>query len=774
MSHTASPTVRRIGAGMSGLLLGVFSLTLFLSAALMFAIQPMTGKMLLPIVGGTPAGWIVAMAFFQIMLLVGYLLAHILSKFPPRIHAALYISALAAGIYFLPVDIRSHASLIDGNPQPFDIFLLLSSALALPFIALSATSSTIQRLFTTTGHASAADPYFLYVASNIGSFAGLLLYPVFFEPALTLSEQSGYSSMAYTGLIGAGLLCLALSLLGKSTQAEESVASAATRTPVGAKRYLHWMALAFIPSSLLLGVTIYITTDIMSVPMIWVLPLCLYLLTFIIAFAKKSPISLRSMQDLHPAAVLISITLICVTQVSLLIEWVGIFFYLGIFFIIALACHMKLAALRPLDSQSHHLTGFYLMMSVGGALGGVLNAFVIPLVADRLIEFPLILTASLLLHPAFNPRNAYGIITMTALTLTTLTLYSTPPQLSIRPAEATEAIMYLMGTAVICLLMFPGSRRYLRMESLITLSAVMLFIAQFMIQQMDVIYSDRNFYGTIRVSDVTVKKDGKSYDVKIIRHGTTVHGSQVIAPPEYETEKTSYYNTKGPLGDIFAALAPQRVAAIGLGAGVVNCYTAPDRHFTFFEIDPAVVDVAEKYFSFLKSCKSAAEPRMIVGDGRLELNKLKDEKFDLIIVDAFSSDSIPVHLLTLEAAKDYIDRTSEDGIVAFHLSNRYFLLEKQITKIASELGLRQLFKYDRTADMPFRYPSKWMILSRADFSKKLTAENGWAPQPPRDHRVWTDDYSNIMSVIYFTADQRRSGTESPEAQKDNKETTTRE
>ncbi len=754
MNHTASLSSKPVGNGFSALLLGVFSLTLFLSAALMFAIQPMTGKMLLPIVGGTPAGWIVAMAFFQIMLLAGYLLAHALSKFPPRIHAVLYILALAIGIYFLPIDIRSHSETIGNNPQPIDIFILLSGTLSIPFIALSATSSTIQRLFTATGHASAADPYFLYVASNLGSFGGLLLYPALFEPLLTLSEQSGYSSIAYTALIVAGALCLLLSLASKrAAPAGATAQKTETAEPVDTQRYLQWMALSFVPSSLLLGVTIYITTDIMSVPMIWVLPLCLYLLTFVIAFAKKSPLSLRTMQDLQPAAVLISILLICITQIPLLTQWAGIFFYLGVFFIIALACHLKLASLRPLGSESSHLTGFYLMMSVGGALGGVLNAFIIPLVADRLIEFPLILVASLFLHPAFNPKNLYGKIALGSFVLTALTLYKTPPQFALPLSQTTEIVLYMNGAIIILLLFFPAARKYLRMETLITLCAFLLFVSQFLMLQKNVTYSDRNFYGTIRVFNAAVNKpDGTNYDVRFIRHGTTVHGSQVITPADQEKAQTSYYNQNGPLGDIFKAHAANRVAAVGLGAGVVNCYEAPDRHFTFFEIDPTVVEVARDYFTFLSACKSADDPRIIIGDGRLELNRLKDEKFDLIIVDAFSSDSIPVHLLTREAAEDYFARLSDDGIIAFHLSNRFFLLERQIAEIAKDLKVHQLFKYDGTIDLPLHYPSKWMILSRKDFSAILSPEKAWAPLPEYKydtHRIWTDDYSNILSVMFL-------------------------
>lgn len=734
---------------------GIFSLTLCLSAVLMFAIQPMAGKMLLPIVGGTPAGWIVAMAFFQAMLLAGYLLAHIFSKFSPRVHAALYLCALAAGAWFLPIDIRQHAAGIGDAPGPWDIFQLLCAALAFPFIALSATSSTIQRLFTTTGHASAHDPYFLYVASNIGSFAGLLLYPFVLEPLFSLSEQAGFSTAAYAGLFLGGALCLCLSLATRKPAAA-TTANAAPSLParrLDVKRYAEWAVLAFVPSSLLLGVTIYITTDIMSVPLMWVLPLCLYLLTFIIAFSKKTFIRLETLQRLQTPTVMLSVLLICVTQLSFMGEWLGIFFYLSVFMLVALACHLKLASLRPLEENSRDLTGYYLMMSVGGAAGGAVNAFIIPSIADRMIEFPLILVFSLVLLPAFRLRSKTGILTLAALVLTVMTLPTTPLQFAFKPSTTTQIAVYTLGALTVLFINIPATRKYLSSQSMIAACAALLFLSQFLLLEDNVNYSNRNFYGTIRVfeADMTRKgKDGaedRKYRVKFIRHGTTVHGSQIISPENMRTEPTSYYSHAGPLGDIFRLYEPQRVAGIGLGAGVVNCHTSPDRHFTFFEIDPAMVYVAQNHFTFLSDCQSASEPRIIIGDGRLELHRLHGEVFDLIVVDAFSSDSIPVHLLTLEALEDYLERLSEDGIIAFHLSNRFFVLERQVAAIAQKLGLHHAYKYQPRPDMPVTYPSKWMALSRKPLDDKLTAENKWRTVSSPAHKIWTDDYSNITSVL---------------------------
>jgi spermidine synthase len=770
--NTAKTTAAAPAAGgfLSGLTVGVFSLTLCLSAALMFAIQPMTGKMLLPIVGGTPSGWIVAMAFFQIMLLGGYLLAHLFSKFPPRLHAALYVVALAAGLYFMPVDIRQHAEMLPASPGPWDVFKLLCLSLSIPFIALSATSSTVQRLFTTTGHPSAHDPYFLYVASNLGSFAGLLMYPLVFEPMLSLSAQAGYSTAAYCGLIAGGLICLALSLLSRRRAPAQTAASAKkadTGDKLSLKLCAEWTALAFVPSSLLLGVTIYITTDILSAPMIWVLPLCLYLLTFIIAFSKKSFLPKNAFQDLLPAAGLIGVLTMCVIKMDWLTNWTGMLFYLMIFMIVALACHIRLAGLRPLDNQSRHLTAFYLMMSVGGAMGGIFNAFFVPLVADRLIEFPLVLVAALLLHPAFKPTSKTGIVTLCALALTAMTMPATPTQLPITTAQLLDTFFFTIGGVMIVFGVFSQSRQYLRADTLIALSAVLLLLSQFIQQRQDVIFSHRNFYGTVRVFDKeTIEKTGDRFTARYLYHGTTLHGVQNITKPEDQKKPTAYYTEPGPLGDIFKAFAPKTVAAIGLGAGVVNCYEAPDRQFTFFEIDPAVVTVAEEQFTFLSACQSAAAPRVIIGDGRLELSKLDGETFDLIVVDAFSSDSIPVHLLTLEAVEDYLEKTSPNGAVAFHVSNRYFILEDRLVAIAEKLGINHSFRLDfdfeREDDGLFRFASKWIVLTRADVSALKQQHEKWVKLLPSTQALWTDDYSDIfgaLNMMFAMRSQSTKGTE---------------
>jgi MFS family permease len=386
----------------------IFSFTLFLSAALMFALQPMVGKMLLPVVGGTPAGWIVAMAFFQVALLAGYFLAHLLSRFTPRTQVLLYILCLGIGTFFLPVTLGKFTALLSPSPRPFEVFLLLSAAVAIPFMALSATASTLQRLFTTTGHTSAEDPYFLYAASNLGSFAGLLLYPFYIESRSTLTMQAQGWFLGYILLIVMAVVCLALS--GKETPVRKPATE--PLFAVGWKRWLEWIGLAMVPSGLLLAVTMHITTDIFSVPLLWVLPLGIYLLTFVAAFSKRQIINYHWLLNIQPVAAAIAIALTLMVTDSFAMSWYSMGVHLTAFGVVALMCHMRLARGRPVDSR--RLTEFYLMISLGGALGGVLVAFLAPLLFDRLVEYPLLMAASGLCNPNIRSRfsrpHAFAII----------------------------------------------------------------------------------------------------------------------------------------------------------------------------------------------------------------------------------------------------------------------------------------------------------------------------------------------------------------------------
>jgi len=720
--------------------LAVFSFTLLLSASLMFSVQPMVGKMLLPIVGGTPAGWIVAMAFFQIMLLAGYLLAHLFSTVTPRIHGILYIIGLLVGAYFLPLSFAGHS--FETTPGAWQVFVLLSLTVGVPFIALSATSSTIQRLFTLTKHGSSSDPYFLYVASNLGSFAGLLLYPAIIEPLLALDQQAGWLQYGYFGLLVVALLCL--------TQAGgKEIKQAEAKTPKPTlKRQLEWMALAFVPSSLLLGVTIYITTDVISAPMVWVLPLALYLLTFVIAFAKQSRIKLPFMEGIHPYIVCIAVFFICLMQASWLGSWSGVVFYLAVFTAIALTCHMRLASLRPAGS---HLTSFYLMMSVGGALGGVLNAFIVPGVFNRLIEFPLVLLASCMLNPDFRATSKMGIAFMALLALSVLLVNAPPLDIGVDSIMARMAFSCLLLIVLsFCVPVY--GEKLLKLQPLALLALGVFMVSQFVIADAAEFFRARNFYGTIRLYDIKREVDGKEMLIRYMRHGNTIHGNQMLEKG-MDTVPTAYYAKIGPLGDIFGSLKPKKVAVLGLGVGATNCHAAPGRNFTFFEIDPEVVTVAQEQFGFLSKCGNPKKLRIKIGDGRLELGKLKGEKFDLLIIDVFTSDSIPSHIVTREALQLYFEHISKGGVLALNISNRYFTLWDMIAATAATLGLETTARFDLREKLPaYASNSIWVVLTRpGELPPALRKDKEWEKIiPDPDFRPWTDNYTNLLSTLSFT------------------------
>ena len=717
----------------------VFSFTLFLSAALMFALQPMVGKMLLPLVGGTPAGWIVTMAFFQAMLLAGYFLAHFLSRFPPRLHGILYVACLGAGCFFLPVGLAGTE--VSDHAGPIDIFVLLSATVAIPFIAVSATSSTIQRLFMTTGHVHAEDPYFLYAASNLGSFTGLFLYPLAFEPAWGLAAQAQNWFYGFAALLALGVVCLTMGGAKASAHKEKE------GEPVTNAQRLNWIVLAFMPSALLSAVTLHITTDVFSAPLIWVMPLAIYLLTFVVAFSRKQFFSMSDVARIHRLLVPVAVALVCVYNFNIRISVYTMFIHMVAFGAAALACHMLLAQSRP-KGGGRQLTEFYLMMAIGGALGGALNAFVFPLLLDRLIEYPVLMALSVCLHPQFREKTALVPKMFMAMAGFSLFMYlvfvsNAKSVLYATSLGQVNATMILADFILFTIALMLGTS----LRAACGGALVILFLYEAVVPS-DIVSTTRNFYGVVRVFDRQQDINGEEQTVRFMYHGTTTHGLQVRSPA-LEKTPTAYFWGGGPVGDIFALYNPKDVAVLGLGAGTLNCYTAPGRSFTFLEIDPAVRRVAESAFTFLSACKGDAPPEIVIGDGRLELARMKDRKFDLIFLDAFSSDTIPIHLLTLEAVKSYADRLSDGGILMFNLSNRYFMLASPLRKIAEELGMKSRIALDVTPrDVTYAADSLWMALAPQNVSLSPLEDFGWAEFPLLDEaQLWTDDYSNLLKTM---------------------------
>ena len=703
----------------------LFYAALFLSAAAMFMLQPMTGKMLLPLVGGTPSGWIVAMAFFQLALLAGYALANLCSRLSPRMHGIAFMAALALGGLFLPV----HLSQPAGTADAWMVMKLLAGSVGIPFIALAMASSTLQRLFTASGHSAAGDPYFLYAASNLGSFAGLLLYPLAAEKFLTIPEQAQLWLGGYVALASLTAICIG--------RAKSMPAAVYTKpAPLAAGLRWRWIVFAFIPSSLMMGVTTHVTTAIIAAPLLWVLPLGIYLLTFVLAFGKTSPSRLQAVEKMHPVAVCLAFGLMFIATISLDAPWLVMALQLACFGVVALMFHMKLAALRPLN-DGQRLTDYYLMIALGGALGGMLNAFVAPVIFDRLLEYPLILTLSLFFHPELRKRLARSdLFTVLAGGAGFIGWVILRQQAADLPG-LFEALLVLI---------FVGVAHTARFA---LVGCALLLIASFTTPRDGEggIYQ-RNFYGLIRVYERNFMMDDEKYHIRYFGHGTTLHGMQSL-DHDMEDIPTAYFSHGGPVGDIFHTLAPKNVAVMGLGAGTLACHHAPDRSFTFFEIDPAVVNIARDNFTFLKSCPGATPHRIFSGDGRLEIAKLKGEKFDLIILDAFSSDMVPVHLISVEAIELYKTLLTDNGMLAFNISNNYVSLAATLAAGAKAAGMQARYKHYGFIDPPLFLPSDWLLMARDGIDMTAFRQQAWVPPLQNGERAWTDTYSNIIGIMRF-------------------------
>ncbi len=772
----------------------LYSLTLFVSATLLFVVQPMVGKMILPLLGGTPAVWSTCLVFFQAMLLAGYAYAHASATWVGiSRQAILHLAVLAIPLGFLPLSVNP-ALLRGGEANPvLDVLMLLSISVGLPFFVVSATAPLLQRWFSHTGHPSGRDPYFLYAASNLGSMLALLGYPTLIEPRLHLRD---YGWLSQTRLWGLGYLVLAaLTALCALTLwrgmpsrlapgSSERVGAPAIESPdppeglredtPSSSRRLRWVALAFVPSSLLLGVTTYITTDIAAVPLLWVLPLALYLLSFILAFGSWPARLHRAVVSmLLPLALIVIFFMVSGFRQRI---WLTVIWHLALLLMVALSCHGELALSRP---SPRHLTEFYLLISVGGVLGGVFNALVAPLVFSSLVEYPLAMLLACVLvrwHRAAPPASPRARLLTAALPLgvaaLALVLYSDSASFMIDfrfisrlldlPAESVTAwldpverkintILAYAPPLALCLLL---RRRPLLLG--LALAAVLMVTDFVDARNSDQIRQARSFFGVLQVSR---DREGKGY--MTLHHGTTLHGRQSLDPAR-RGEPLSYYHRQGPIGQVFDELDrredSRRVAVIGLGTGTLAAYARPGDGLTFYEIDRLVRDIAvdRAYFTYLSDARDrGATVRIELGDARIRLEAVgrerPGERYDLIVVDAFTSDAIPVHLLTREAVRLYLERLKPGGLLAFHLSNRFLDLEPVVANLAGDAGLAGLIEEDESEETKGVASSTWAVLARTpETLGRLAHDTRWtAAEREANPRVgvWSDDFHNLLSVF---------------------------
>ncbi|MFN3522920.1 MAG: spermidine synthase [Phenylobacterium sp.] len=723
----------------------LFAVTIFASAALVFLVQPMVAKMVLPLLGGSPSVWNTSMVFFQACLLIGYGYAHLLQRIPAlRTQAIVHGVVLLGAAAVLPLRVTD----LLGEPASAHPALWLLGVLAVsvgaPFAALSATAPLVQAWHArTSGRIQGKEPYSLYAASNLGSFLALLAYPAVVEPTQALGAQTLGWTFGYAGFV---LLIAALGTFVARARAGDSAPSPVViAAPVSWRDRGLWVVLAAIPSSLMLGVTTHITMDVVSAPLFWVAPLALYLLTFVLAFQDKPLISRDAVLMFQAAALAGCLLVLPFAGTDIVLV---LFLHLSAFFLTALMCHQALVARRPEPSR---LTEFYLWMSVGGVLGGAFNALLAPLVFDNVWEYPLVLVLSCLARPwgkgGMEPWRwssiAVGVFAGVAAPIwTTFHGVGTTTRLLLAAVSVMAFIVRGRALSFLCVI------------------AVLAVVTATVGDRVDARHSWRSFFGVVRQSEMPSPAMGGQ--VRMLSHGTTLHGAQAL-DPRYRCRPLTYYAPETPIGQVFSAVRAERAvmnaAAVGLGTGAVSAYVRAGDRLTFFEIDPLVVRISSDpaHFSYTTAC-AQGEVRYVVGDARLTLAKQPPESFDVLLIDAFSSDSVPAHLLTAEAVAGYLSHLKPDGLLILHLSNRHMeLLSPAIAAAEAAGGAALVQRHTIPPGTPALWQSSEDVVLVGRSSEALAPfehDARWDAADAGGVKPWTDDYVNIVGAIYRRQKER--------------------
>ena len=725
-------------------LLPVFVAAIFVSAALLFAVQPMFTKMVLPRLGGAAAVWSVAMVFFQTTLLAGYAYAHALTRFAPgRASLVIHLVVMIAACFALPLHIAAGWGAPPPVGEAFWLLGLFAASIGLPFFALAANGPLLQAWFVRTDHPAVRDPYFLYAASNAGSFLALLSYPLAIEPFVTLGGQTFWWTAGYYALILLVAACGMLMLRSPAAQPQADAPREEATRPAW-RDTLAWVGLAAVPSGLLIAVTAHISTDVAAVPLLWVAPLALYLLTFVIVFQTRPLIPHRLAVAAQPFLILGLVIVFLIVPITSALGLIAL--HLAVLFVCALVCHGELARRRP---APQHLTAFYMWISAGGMLGGIAAGLIAPHVFNWVAEYPILIALALLCRPGLAwPARGSG-------------------QYALFAALAVSAVLgvifknYDVGFDYRMYLLFVGvllglTVYFWRAPLALTAIVGFLFVANTYVNEPTSVYRVRNFFGVLNVADTY---DGR---YRVLWHGTTAQGTQQVRDDEGKPltgrpEMIAEFFRGAGIDQTLNAVhdragGPISYAVVGLGTGALACQRRPGDTLTYYEIDSDVARIATdpKFFNYVPEC--APDARIVLGDARLRLNEAADGSYDLIFVDAFIGAAIPIHLLTREAVALYFRKLKPDGIVAMHISNRNLELASVAAGAAEANGMiARIYDGGDVENDPsmHHWVPRIAVIARRDEDFGALAQSDFWPIHERDpeQRIWTDDYSNIAGAI---------------------------
>jgi len=741
-SRQWSPIPLLVGGSCTRLL---YTVGVFLGAFLLFQVQPMASKAILPNFGGSYLVWGGCMVFFQGVLLLGYAYAHIVpGRFGVLRVARLHPFILCLPVIALPAVARSLQLEGPDLPLVFRVGWVLAISIGLPFLAVSTVSVMLQRWYSIDPRIGGRNPYVLYSASNLGSLLGLLSYPLGFEILLTIKQQWALWWTGYVILVGIHFLCRPREAAGDSRAPVSSPPDV-----IPSRALFGWWALSAAGSATLLAVTNVITIDVASVPFLWVLPLCAYLLTFVFAFREPAWVP-DSCRKLLVWSVVLGMALVILSQIRLTIPIVPmLLLQLLIVFLVCINCHGRLAQTKPDDPRQ--LTTFYLVLSLGGVCGSILVTWLIPLVSSWLIEFPLALAfacAGLAVSGAKandDLRPALSVTSFAVWALGCVLALTLLPWLISRSVALPEGVILAVIAAPLVLFILRASSSHHQLALGIVVATIAMNWTHDLATGAQDLHRHRNYYGIYKVYEVD--------DRRFLQHGTTSHGSEMQSGP-FAHQPVGYYQFSAPAPQLLLRNPAmfRDIAMIGLGTGALPFYASAGTAFTIYELDPDNLPIAQDYFTFLKTAADhGVELDYRFGDGRIRLRAAESHSYDLLVVDAFSSGAIPIHLITVEAVQEYMRVIRPNGMLLMHVSNRVLNLEPVIASIARELHLHVRFNVAPPDDDALRAETHWVMLgSSSRIIDLYSRAPGWIERYADGEalpRAWTDDYSNLFRAL---------------------------